>query len=258
MTVNKLGSSSSSSPPRSLSYSPTNSRRSSLLTLSSFATPLLTPASASPPCHNHGRWSWTPSQKSSSPVPELGNSRITVSPEIASPPAELIKFRSCSSPPAVPRQSEPSSTVPHDIPLGDCGKSPVLAPAPRRSVQSYGSLSAFSKRRFSGEPSPLAPSPSEPQSNHTSKVIPSVLNFAALDREVPEIVVRAARSAETASSVGSARGCNREDLARQAAEWRDKYQQVVGRRPANANQLRAFVVNRGGVLPYFAAREALQ
>jgi len=44
---------------------------------------------------------------------------------------------------------------------------------------------------------------------------------------------------------------------RSPAEWHQLYLQEVGRAPANADQFRAFVVHRGGDLPYVVARRAL-
>lgn len=55
----------------------------------------------------------------------------------------------------------------------------------------------------------------------------------------------------------SSRCGRRSSAGQRAMEWRQLYLEEVGRLPANANQFRAFVLNRGGELPYCVARRAL-
>lgn len=57
---------------------------------------------------------------------------------------------------------------------------------------------------------------------------------------------------------GSLGGARRSGGAAQATQWRQLYLDEVGQLPDNANQFRAFVINRGGDIPYCLARRALQ
>jgi len=213
------------SPRRSLVYSRTNSGGSpSMRTISSVATPLRTPVG-------------TPHWRGGSDVALPQSSR----PSLGSPRRSR---RSVTS----PRHCRGSLTPPSDMtppghsrgsltPPGGSGEDP-MSPARALSVGA-GSALFFSAAAASAPPAP---------------------------RSSGQSAIRAASASASVApwgrSGGAALAPGRASLvskaSRAAAEWHELYLTEVGRLPANADQLRAFVVHRGGNLPYYVARRALQ
>jgi len=191
-----------SSPCQSLDYTPTASSLKSLLTISSVATPLRTPASSIA--------NMSPSRISAvmSPRTPWSQARHSIAGRLSiagrSPLAGSPSLGGCS--PTRPSPTRPS--------LGGC--------SPTRGHCSPPGVPPRSPTR-----GPCSPSRSSPRKS--------------LPRSPPR------RKSGPRASNGWAR----------AMEWQQLYLQEVGRLPDNANQFRAFVLNRGGELPWSVARRAL-
>lgn len=236
------------SPRKSLVYSPTNSVR-SLLTMSSVATPLRTPTAAY--CISNGG---AVSAYHPGFGPTLGTSVASASSRERDCAREHNGWRKSLSPP------RGSAAV-----GGNAGGTSFCSGGSSSSSTSSRAGTGARRSGRSAALSPRSPGGGKASARAASQPVlgPSTCYNgygACFGRSSTSTYSGRSRTSAGATerwrTLGPRRSFGSE--ANRAAQWCQLYADEVGRAPANADQLRAFVLNRGGELSYCVARMALR